>query len=76
MPELTNNENFGLEGKFWKIEVDTVLLRCVPFCSNWVICVFPGHEDKQECNVLVLYVGGTIGMVRNADGSKQIYIII
>ena len=38
--------------------------------------LFP-HEDKPEGRVLVLYTGGTIGMVRNASGSNRIiYLFI
>lgn len=36
----------------------------------------PGLTNKPEGRVLVLYTGGTIGMVRNEQGGKYQYIII
>lgn len=33
-----------------------------------------GNENKPEGRVLVLYTGGTIGMMRNEQGGKNTYI--
>lgn len=35
-----------------------------------------GLTNKPEGRVLVLYTGGTIGMVRNEQGGKYQYIIV